>query len=196
VPRDLGRAEIGGKDLASELLANGWAKLKEIKREPTEDDLKRREIEAEAKAAGKGVWNPHGQQVCIGLMLAMDRTEYTCHRPGQCITPCPRTPKPSLMSGKGRASMVLCHIYLYVPLLTSLTAIVEQVRDGTTLRTRLLMPDGDHQVVNIALAGVRSPKASAKQGETSEPWGEEVSLVYSLLYFMFTSEYSLGEILH
>ena len=76
MPRDLGRAEIGGKDLASELLANGWAKLKEIKREPTEDDLKRREIEAEAKAAGKGVWNPHGQQVCIGLILAMDRTEY------------------------------------------------------------------------------------------------------------------------
>lgn len=52
---------------------------------------------------------------------------------------------------------------------------MEQVRDGTTLRVRLLMPDGEHQVVNIALAGVRSARASNKQGEPSEPWGEEVS---------------------
>ncbi|KAF7376231.1 Nonsense-mediated mRNA decay factor [Mycena sanguinolenta] len=55
----------------------------------------------------------------------------------------------------------------------SLDAIVEQVRDGTTLRVRLLMPDGEHQVVNIALAGVRSARASSKQGEPSEQWGEE-----------------------
>ncbi|KAG6845898.1 hypothetical protein H0H87_000704 [Tephrocybe sp. NHM501043] len=54
-----------------------------------------------------------------------------------------------------------------------LDAIVEHVRDGTTLRVRLLMPDGEHQIVNIALAGVRSPRASTKQGEPSEPWGEE-----------------------
>ena len=54
-------------------------------------------------------------------------------------------------------------------------AIVEQVRDGTTLRVRLLMPDGEHQMANIALAGVRSTRASSKQGESSEPYGEEVS---------------------
>jgi staphylococcal nuclease domain-containing protein 1 len=53
-------------------------------------------------------------------------------------------------------------------------AIVEQVRDGTTLRVRLFMPDGDHQIVNIALAGVRSARPSSKQGEPSDPWGEEV----------------------
>jgi staphylococcal nuclease domain-containing protein 1 len=53
-------------------------------------------------------------------------------------------------------------------------AIVEQVKDGTTLRVRLLMPEGDHQMVNIALAGVRSARASTKQGEPAEPWGEEV----------------------
>lgn len=62
---------------------------------------------------------------------------------------------------------------------TLLTAIVEQVRDGTTLRVRLLMPDGEHQIINIALAGVRSARASTKQGESSEPWGEEVRCVPS-----------------
>ncbi|KAJ8515253.1 hypothetical protein ONZ45_g7284 [Pleurotus djamor] len=60
VPRDLGSAEIGGVDLSTELLKNGWAKIKESKRDPTEDDLKKKDIENEAKAAGKGIWNPHG----------------------------------------------------------------------------------------------------------------------------------------
>ena len=54
-------------------------------------------------------------------------------------------------------------------------AIVEQVRDGTTLRVRLFLPDNVHQFANVALAGVRSAKASTKQGESAEPWGEEVS---------------------
>lgn len=63
-PRDIGYAESSGHDIATALLKNGWAKLKEIKREPTEADLKKREIETEAKNAGKGIWNPHGPKVC------------------------------------------------------------------------------------------------------------------------------------
>jgi staphylococcal nuclease domain-containing protein 1 len=61
--RAIGSAEIGGLDVASELLKAGWAKLKEIKREPTEADTKKKDLESEAKAAGKGVWNPHGPKV-------------------------------------------------------------------------------------------------------------------------------------
>ena len=53
--------------------------------------------------------------------------------------------------------------------------IVEQVKDGSTLRVRLLMPEGDHQIVNITLAGVRSPRVAGKPEETSEPYGEEAS---------------------
>lgn len=63
VTRDIGNADIGGVDLASELVRQGWAKLKELKRDPTEEDLKRRELESEAKSAGKGLWNPHGPKV-------------------------------------------------------------------------------------------------------------------------------------
>lgn len=58
--------------------------------------------------------------------------------------------------------------------------MVESVRDGTTLRVRLFMPDGEHQFVNITLAGARSPRAASKQGETSEPSGDEVSWCRSL----------------
>lgn len=139
IPRDLGSAEINGVDLSSELLKHGWAKLKEIKREPTEEDLKKRDIENEAKTAGKGIWNPHGQQArVVHHTMPVDSQAFVTEWRG----------KP-------------------------LDAIVEQVRDGTTLRVRLMMPDGDHQMVNIALAGVRSAKVSTKQGEPSEPWGEE-----------------------
>ena len=53
-------------------------------------------------------------------------------------------------------------------------ALVEAVKDGSTLRVRLLMPEGEHQFINLALAGVRAPRAAAKQGEQSEPFGEEV----------------------
>jgi staphylococcal nuclease domain-containing protein 1 len=137
--RDLGNAEIGEHDLATQMLKSGWAKLKELKREPTEEDQKKRDLEAEAKAAGKGIWNPHGPQARkVEHMMPTDSQAF-------------------LNEWKGK----------------QIDAIVEQVRDGTTLRTRLLLPDGDHQVINISLAGVRSPRAAGKPGEAAEPFGEE-----------------------
>lgn len=139
VTRDFGTAEIGGMDVASEMLKNGWAKVKESKRDPTEDDIRKRDIEAEAKAGGKGLWNSHGPQA-----RAVHQTM-------------PPDSQAFISDWKGK----------------SIDALVEQVRDGSTLRVRLLMPDGEHQMVNIALAGVRCARISPKQGEPSEPWAEE-----------------------
>ncbi|EJF65082.1 transcription factor [Dichomitus squalens LYAD-421 SS1] len=139
VPRDIGTAEINGVDLASELLKNGWAKLKELKREPTEEDVRKKELEAEARSAGKGVWNPHGPKA--------HATHYTMPSDSQGF----------ITEWKGQ----------------QIDGLVEQVKDGSTLRVRLLMPDGDHQFVNIALAGVRCSRVASKSGETTEPWGEE-----------------------
>jgi hypothetical protein len=42
------------------------------------------------------------------------------------------------------------------------------------------MPDDEHQFVNITLAGARSSRTASKQGETSEPSGDEVSRYRSL----------------
>lgn len=36
------------------------------------------------------------------------------------------------------------------------------------------MPNGEHQLINIALAGVRCARTSSKPDESSEPWAEEV----------------------
>ncbi|KAF5370772.1 hypothetical protein D9758_002014 [Tetrapyrgos nigripes] len=139
VPRDLGSAEIAGLDLSSEILKNGWGKLKESKRDPTEEDIRRRDLENEAKAAGKGLWNPHGPKArVVNHSMPADSQAFVSEWKGK-----------------------------------SIDAIVEQVRDGSTLRVRLFMPDGDHQMVNITLAGVRSSRAAGRPGETSEPWGEE-----------------------
>ncbi|KAI8993849.1 transcription factor [Trametes punicea] len=139
VPRDIGTAEINGVDLATEVLKSGWAKLKELKREPTDEDLRKRDVEAEARAAGKGIWNPHGPKA--------RKTNYMMPTDSQGF----------LAEWKGRP----------------IDGLVEQVKDGSTLRIRLLMPDGDHQFVNIALAGVRCPRVASKPGEASEQWGEE-----------------------
>ncbi|KAG1881425.1 hypothetical protein C8R48DRAFT_680950 [Suillus tomentosus] len=139
VTRDLGTAEIGGVDVASEMLKNGWAKVKESKRDPTEDDIQKRDIEAEAKAAGKGLWNSHGPQArVVHQTMPTDSQAFVSEWKGKAID-----------------------------------ALVEQVRDGSTLRLRLFMPDGEHQIVNIALAGVRCARTSPRQGEPSEPWSEE-----------------------
>ncbi|KXN85362.1 hypothetical protein AN958_11462 [Leucoagaricus sp. SymC.cos] len=139
VPRDIGTAEINGLDLASEILKNGWAKLKEAKREPIPEDLKRKELENEAKEAKKGVWNPDGPQA--------RQVHYTM----------PENTQAFLSEWKSK----------------NIDGIVEQVRDGSNLRVRLLLPTGDHQFINISMAGVRCPRTSSKQGEPSEQWGEE-----------------------
>lgn len=54
-----------------------------------------------------------------------------------------------------------------------LSALVETVKDGSTLRVRLMLPDDTHQIINLSLAGVRSPRASGREGEPAEPWGDE-----------------------
>ncbi|KAG1734762.1 uncharacterized protein EDB91DRAFT_1146762 [Suillus paluster] len=139
VTRDFGTADIGGVDVASEMLKNGWAKIKESKRDPSEDDIRKRDIEAEAKTAGKGLWNSHGPQArAVHQSMPTDSQAFVSEWKGK-----------------------------------SLDALVEQVRDGSTLRVRLFMPDGEHQMVNIALAGVRCARTSSKQGEPSELWAEE-----------------------
>jgi staphylococcal nuclease domain-containing protein 1 len=64
VQRDFGTVEFNGIDLSTDLLRSGWAKTKEGgKREPTEEDLKKKDLENDAKAAGRGIWKPEGPPV-------------------------------------------------------------------------------------------------------------------------------------
>ncbi|KAG8932888.1 hypothetical protein FRC02_000398 [Tulasnella sp. 418] len=137
--RDIGTVQVNGVDLIAEVIRNGWAKLKEIKREPTEEDLQRRALETEAKNGGKGIWNPEGPP---------NRTVYHTM---------PNDSQSFINEWKGKP----------------IPAVVEQVRDGSTLRVRLLLSDELHQFITLAMAGIRSPKAAGREGEAAEPFGEE-----------------------
>jgi staphylococcal nuclease domain-containing protein 1 len=74
------------------------------------------------------------------------------------------------IDGNHFRSIRICHSHW-----SFIKALVEQVKDGSTLRVRLLLPDGDHQFVNITLAGVRCPRFANRPEETTEPYGEEVT---------------------
>ncbi|KAH7108122.1 hypothetical protein BKA62DRAFT_781142 [Auriculariales sp. MPI-PUGE-AT-0066] len=140
--RDIGTASVGGLDIASELLRNGFASTKEIKRDPNEDDQRRRDLENEAKSGSLGIHNPQGPK----------------HDPD---------PRCSILDAQRRQAFL--NEWKGQPI----DAVVETVRDGSTVRVRLLLPDDVHQYANVALAGVRSARAANKQGETAEQWGEE-----------------------
>ena len=63
-------------------------------------------------------------------------------------------------------------------------AVVEHVRDGSTVRVRLFLSETEHQFVTVAMAGVRTPRLSTKQGEPSEQWAEEVTRIYAIIFLL------------
>lgn len=56
-------------------------------------------------------------------------------------------------------------------------SVVEQVRDGSMLRVRLLLSPNHHQIISLSLAGVKAPKLATAGGanthEANEPYAEE-----------------------
>ena len=81
---------IGGQ-LIIELLKNGWAKVKELKREPKEEDIKKKELESEASMNGKGVWNPHGPKESLNFILDGPDPDRNCCVVENGEPPCIRT---------------------------------------------------------------------------------------------------------
>jgi staphylococcal nuclease domain-containing protein 1 len=100
IPRDLGNGEVNGVDITNELLLNGWAKVKDLKREPTDDDLRRKGLESEAKSAGRGQWNPHGPKAST-FILWLQLPSSSFFRLGRLSTTCLWIRKDSSVNGKG-----------------------------------------------------------------------------------------------
>ncbi|WWC61150.1 uncharacterized protein I303_103729 [Kwoniella dejecticola CBS 10117] len=141
------------QDVASLVLANGWAKLRDgvgegeeaVRRLGAEEAKKReqlRAIEQQAKSEGLGLWaeQPESQRT-VSFQMPSDPHAFVAEHKDHDID-----------------------------------AIVEQVRDGTQIRVRLLLDEENHQFVNLVLAGAKAPRASAgRDNDTSsaEPWGEE-----------------------
>jgi len=80
VQRDFGNVEFNGVDLATDLLRTGWVKVKEGKKgEPSEEDLRKTDLEAEAKSAGRGMWKAEGPTVSTLLRLTTLHASLTMH---------------------------------------------------------------------------------------------------------------------
>jgi hypothetical protein len=87
----------------------------------------------------------------------------------------PADPQAFLKEWKDQMLDGMSFLYMSIPLIKSLfLAIVEQVRDGSTLRIRLILSDELHQIVSIMLAGVKSPKFG-RDNEPNEQYAEEAS---------------------
>ncbi|KAL1405286.1 hypothetical protein Q8F55_008913 [Vanrija albida] len=126
------------QDVAKLVVSAGWAKLRDA--DKASEDL--RNAEAEAQAAGRGVWSAEPEtQRTVAFQMPLDPLAFIAEHKDK-----------------------------------ELDAIVEQVRNGTELRVRLLLDDANHQFVNLVVAGAKSPRAGTQRdGETTgaEPWGEE-----------------------
>ncbi|ORY95214.1 hypothetical protein BCR43DRAFT_458884 [Syncephalastrum racemosum] len=56
----------------------------------------------------------------------------------------------------------------------SLDAVIEQVRDASTFRVLVTLPDKSHQYLNLMLSGVKAPAAKRDNSDApAEPFGEE-----------------------
>ncbi|AFR93247.2 nuclease domain-containing protein 1 [Cryptococcus neoformans C23] len=142
------------QDVASLIVAQGWAKMRDgvgegdeaVRRLGAEEAKKRenlRVIEAQAKSEGKGIWDeqPENQRTVAFQMPTDPQAFITDHKDEE------------------------------------IDAIVEQVRDGTQLRVRLLLDEHNHQFINLVLAGAKSPRSGNPRGDgeasNAEPWGDE-----------------------
>ncbi|RXK36714.1 staphylococcal nuclease domain-containing protein 1 [Tremella mesenterica] len=140
------------QDIAFLAVSSGWARVREGVGEGDEavrrlgtDEAKRREALRNAEAQAK----------LDGKGLWAEQGE------SQCTVSFQMPPDPVAFIAEHKDQ--------------DIDAIVEQVRDGTQFRVRLLLDDSRHQFINLVLAGAKSPRSSARDGDSSmaEPWGEE-----------------------
>ena len=111
--RDLGNAKIAGIDLATEILKSRWGKLKEIRREPSEENSRRKELETEAKATGKGIWNRHGPKVGPSATVHSPRFPGTPVMENKCQETAKSTSYATMAAGIGFLCLVVVSRFLF-----------------------------------------------------------------------------------
>ncbi|XP_057530825.1 ribonuclease TUDOR 1-like [Amaranthus tricolor] len=127
--REFGSVLLDGKDLAKMVVSNGWAKVKELKGDVSPEYQELLQLEEQAKQQGLGKWSktPGASEAAIRNL------------PPSAIGASNNFDTETFLSeNKGR----------------SLHAIVEQVRDGSTVRVYLLPK---FQYLQVFLTGIQSP---------------------------------------
>lgn len=140
-------------NVSHEILAAGWAKV--------HDSGSRRNANAIPEEEGEGGWKANQRSVQDEAQAA----QRGIWGPDELLSVSYNMPENShgfLTEWKGKP----------------IDSIVEQVRDGSLLRVRLLLSSNRHQLINLHLAGIKTPRVSGGGGPNSvdtggEPFGEE-----------------------
>ncbi|PWN30144.1 hypothetical protein BDZ90DRAFT_247733 [Jaminaea rosea] len=140
-------------NVSHEILAAGWAKV--------HDSGSRRNANAVPEEEGEGGWKANQRAVQDEAQLS----KLGIWGPDELLAVSYNMPENShafLTEWKGKA----------------IDAIVEQVRDGSLVRVRLLLTPKRHQLINLHLAGIKTPRVSGGGGPNSvdtggEAFGEE-----------------------
>ncbi|XP_071709827.1 ribonuclease TUDOR 1-like [Rutidosis leptorrhynchoides] len=130
---------IGSTNVGNEVVTHGWAKVKEGKGETTPEHNELLRLEEQAKQQGVGLWNrtPGSVEAAIRDLP-----------PSAVGDPSNLDAMSLLAANKGK----------------SMQAIVEQVRDGSSLRVYLLP---EFQFVQVYVAGIAAPSMGRRT--TQEP---------------------------
>ncbi|XP_071731814.1 ribonuclease TUDOR 2-like [Rutidosis leptorrhynchoides] len=130
---------IGTTNVGNEVVTHGWAKVKEPKGEPAPEHTELLRLEEQAKQQGVGLWNrsPGSVEAAIRDLP-----------PSAVGDPSNLDAMSLLAANKGK----------------SMEAIVEQVRDGSSLRVYLLP---EFQFVQIYVAGIAAPSMGRRMPQES-----------------------------
>ncbi|CAO1630889.1 unnamed protein product [Parajaminaea phylloscopi] len=146
-------AGLSDTNVSHEILSAGWAKV--------HDSGSRRNANAVPEEEGEGGWKASQRTVQEESQAA----QRGIWGPDELLAVSYNMPDNShafLAEWKGKP----------------IDSIVEQVRDGSLLRIRLLLTPKRHQLINLHLAGIKTPRVSGGGGPNSvdtggEPFGEE-----------------------
>ncbi|PWA71963.1 TUDOR-SN protein 1 [Artemisia annua] len=128
---------VGSTNVGKEVVSHGWAKVKEAKGETTPEHAELLNLGEQAKTQGVGVWNTGAAEASIRNLP-----------PSAVGDPSNLDAMSLLASNKGKP----------------MEAIVEQVRDGSSLRVYLLP---EFQFVQVFVAGIQAPSMGRRT--TQEP---------------------------
>jgi staphylococcal nuclease domain-containing protein 1 len=128
---------VGSTNVGKEVVSHGWAKVKEAKGETPPEHAELLNLGEQAKTQGVGVWNTGAAEASIRNLP-----------PSAVGDPSNLDAMGLLASNKGKP----------------MEAIVEQVRDGSSLRVYLLP---EFQFVQVFVAGIQAPSMGRRT--TQEP---------------------------
>ncbi|XP_076893622.1 ribonuclease TUDOR 2-like [Bidens hawaiensis] len=130
---------IGTTNVGNEVVTHGWAKVKEVKGEVTPEHTGLLRLEEQARQQGVGLWN---------------------RSPGSVEASIRNLPPSAVGDPSNLDAMGLLAASKGKPL----EAVVEQVRDGSSIRVYLLP---EFQFVQVFVAGIQAPSMGRKQTQDS-----------------------------